>query len=68
MCARDAAAFVSATLAHDQAEVILLRVLGGLDVDQVAALLGKRPGTIRVMQHRGLRRLNAALETRSVTR
>ena len=68
LSARDAAAFVNATLPHDQAEVILLRVLGGLDVDQVAALLGKRPGTIRVTQHRALRRLNAALETRSVTR
>jgi len=40
-----------------QAEVILLRVLGGLDVEEVAAILGKRPGNVRVLQHRGLRRL-----------
>ena len=65
--AEEAAAFVSATLPHDQAEVILLRVIGGLDVDQVAEMLGKRPGTIRVLQHRGSRRLHEALAARTVT-
>ena len=46
-----------AVLSPDQAEVVLLRVVGGLRVSQVAELLGKRPGTVRVLQHRGLRRL-----------
>jgi RNA polymerase sigma-70 factor (ECF subfamily) len=64
----EAAAFVVRSLPRDQAEVILLRVLAGLDVDQVAALMGKRPGTIRVAQHRGLRRLQRILATRGVTR
>ena len=50
------------TLPSDQAEVILLRVLGGLDVGRVAAIMGKRPGTIRVLQHRGLRRLAEHLD------
>ena len=45
------------TLPRDQAEVILLRVLSGLDVGRVAAIVGKRPGTVRVLQHRGLRQL-----------
>ena len=36
-------------------------MIGGLDVDQVAQLLGKRPGTVRVLQHRALRRLQAEL-------
>jgi RNA polymerase sigma-70 factor (ECF subfamily) len=63
-----ATAFVTATLSPDQAEVVLLRVIGGLDVDQVAELLGKRPGTIRVLQHRALRRLQAELEKGRVTR
>jgi RNA polymerase sigma-70 factor (ECF subfamily) len=63
-----ATAFVTATLSADQAEVVLLRVIGGLEVDQVAELLGKRPGTIRVLQHRGLRRLHAELEKGRVTR
>ena len=46
-----------ATLPADQAEAIVLRVVAGLGVDQVAAIMGKRPGTVRVLTHRGLRRL-----------
>ncbi|HVF14598.1 MAG TPA: sigma-70 family RNA polymerase sigma factor [Acidimicrobiales bacterium] len=52
-----AIAHVRAVLSHDQAHVVLLRVVGGLRVSQVAEMLGKRPGTVRVLQHRGLRRL-----------
>jgi RNA polymerase sigma-70 factor (ECF subfamily) len=63
----EAAAFVVRHLPAAQADVVLLRVLADLDVEQVAALLGRRPGTIRVMQHRGLRRLEEILRTR-VTR
>ena len=58
MLSADAAvALVRDCLPPHQAEVILLRVLGGLDVDEVAAIVGKRPGNVRVLQHRGLRRL-----------
>jgi RNA polymerase sigma-70 factor (ECF subfamily) len=46
-----------ATLPADQAEAIMLRVVAGLGVDRVAAIMGKRPGTVRVLTHRGLRRL-----------
>ena len=46
-----------ATLPADQAEAIVLRVVAGLDVQRVAAIMGKRPGTVRVLTHRGLRRL-----------
>jgi RNA polymerase sigma-70 factor (ECF subfamily) len=46
-----------ATLPADQGEAIVLRVVAGLSVDKVAALMGKRPGTVRVLTHRGLRRL-----------
>jgi len=52
-----AAQLVAAVLPADQAEVVLLRVLGGLDVAQVAEIMGKRPGTVRVLQHRALKRL-----------
>lgn len=67
-----AVAQVRALLPRGQAEVILLRVLGGLDVAEVAAIVGKRPGTVRVLQHRGLRRLaddlaEPAPERRGVT-
>jgi RNA polymerase sigma-70 factor (ECF subfamily) len=46
-----------ASLPPDQAEAITLRVVAGLDVTRVAAIMGKRPGTVRVLTHRGLRRL-----------
>ena len=58
----DAALALLRRLPPDQAEVILLRVLGGLDVDRVAVIMGKRPGTVRVLQHRGLRRLAEQLD------
>ena len=53
----EAARRLAELLPGDQAEVVLLRVVGGLSVDQVAELLGRRPGTVRVLQHRALRRL-----------
>jgi len=48
-------------LPDDQADVILLRVVAGLDTERVAAIVGKRPATVRVVQHRGLRRLAVLL-------
>jgi len=56
-----------AKLPPDQAEVILLRVLGGLSVNDVASILAKRPGTVRVTQHRALRRLAEQLVREGVT-
>ena len=52
-----AALAVVATLTADQAEAVMLRVVAGLGVGQVAGIMGKRPGTVRVLTHRGLRRL-----------
>jgi RNA polymerase sigma-70 factor (ECF subfamily) len=49
-------------LPRDQAEVVLLRSVAGLDVENVARLMGKRPGTVRVLAHRGLRRLREMVE------
>ena len=51
-----------ARLSHDQRAVLLLRVVGGLTVEQVAAAIGKRPGAIKALQRRGL----AAVERRLV--
>jgi RNA polymerase sigma-70 factor, ECF subfamily len=56
-----------ATLPSDQAEVVLLRVLAGLGVDEVAEIMGKRPGTVRVLQHRALKRLAPAIRREVVT-
>jgi RNA polymerase sigma-70 factor (ECF subfamily) len=48
-----------ATLPPDQAEAILLRVVAGLEVAQVADIMGRSPGAVRVLTHRGLRTLAA---------
>jgi RNA polymerase sigma-70 factor, ECF subfamily len=45
-----------------QAEVILLRVLGGYSAEEVAELTGRTPGSVRVIQHRALRRLAKQVE------
>jgi RNA polymerase sigma-70 factor (ECF subfamily) len=69
----EAALKLIATLPRDQAEIIALRVVAGLDVAQVAKITGKRPGAVRVAAHRGLRTLAARLSAvasrrRGVTR
>jgi RNA polymerase sigma-70 factor, ECF subfamily len=57
-----AALALLAELPPDQAEVVALRVLGGLEVAEVARIVGKRPGAVRVLAHRGLRRLAKRVE------
>jgi len=52
-----AAIALLAGLPRLQAEVILLRVVAGLDTESVARMLRKSPGAVRVAAHRGLRRL-----------
>ena len=54
---QQAAALVSAVLSGDQAEVLLLRVLADLDVDQVAAIMQRSPNWVRVTQHRAMQTL-----------
>lgn len=54
---QEAADLIARTLPPDQAEVVLLRVLGDLDVSQVADVMGRTANWVRVTQHRGLRRL-----------
>lgn len=58
---------IQAVVPGEQAEVLLLRVLGGLDVAEVAKVLERTPNWVRVAQHRGLRRLAVALEEKSST-
>jgi RNA polymerase sigma-70 factor (ECF subfamily) len=54
-------------LPAQQAEVILLRVVAGLETDVVAEMLGRSPGAVRVAAHRGLKRLAALLSGAGVT-
>jgi RNA polymerase sigma-70 factor (ECF subfamily) len=49
-----------------EAEAVLLRAVVGLDAPAAARVLGKRPGSVRVAAHRGLRRLAHALEAERV--
>ena len=65
--ARAAAQRIARLLSPDQAEVVLLRLLGGLDVDQVAEITGKRPGAVRVLQHRALKKLAEELTLEDLT-
>ncbi len=44
-------------LPPEQAAAVRLRVMAGLDTDQVAEIMGKQPGNVRVLSHRGLRNL-----------
>jgi RNA polymerase sigma-70 factor (ECF subfamily) len=63
-----AALALLAELPPDQAEVVALRVLGGLDVAEVARIVGKRPNAVRVLAHRGLRRLARQVEAAGLAR
>ena len=68
LSAQDAVDRLVADLSPDQTEVVLLRVVGGLSVDEVAALTGRSPGSVRVIQHRALKRLARTLPPTAVTR
>ena len=57
MASTSFAAQVVAVLPPDQADVVLLRVVEGLDVEEVAKALGRAPAAVRSLQHRALRRL-----------
>lgn len=62
-----AALAMVASLPGDQAEIIMLRMVAGLDVQQVARITGKSPGAVRVATHRGLRRLASLADSAAVT-
>jgi RNA polymerase sigma-70 factor, ECF subfamily len=65
--ATESALALLSRLPQPQAEVIMLRVVAGLDTDVVATMLGKSPGNVRVMAHRGLKKLESLLGAAGVT-
>jgi RNA polymerase sigma-70 factor (ECF subfamily) len=65
--ATESAIALLSRLPQPQAEVIMLRVVAGMDTDAVAELLGKTPGNVRVMAHRGLKKLEDLLGQAGVT-
>ena len=64
--ASEAALRIIAALPADQADAVLLRIVADLGTDDVASIMGKRPGTVRVLQHRALRRLAKVLDTKKI--
>jgi RNA polymerase sigma factor (sigma-70 family) len=54
-------------LTADQRDVVLLRVVADLSVEEVASVLGKRPGAVKMLQRRGLAALKRILESEGVT-
>lgn len=54
---QEAADLIARHLPPEQAEVVLLRVLGDLDVSAVAEVMDRSANWVRVTQHRALRRL-----------
>ena len=57
MSGQEAAELIASVLKGEQAEVLLLRVLADLEVDQVAAIMQRPPNWVRVTQHRAVRTL-----------
>ena len=51
-----------ALLSDKEQELLELRVIAGLSAEQVAAVLGKRPGAVRSAQSRALSRLRQYME------
>jgi RNA polymerase sigma-70 factor (ECF subfamily) len=58
---RRAIAHIRALLPPEQAEVVLLRVVAGLSVQEVSAVIGRSPAAISVIQTRALQRLAVKL-------
>jgi RNA polymerase sigma-70 factor (ECF subfamily) len=65
--ATESAMALLSKLPEQQAEVIFLRVVAGLDTEAVAEMLGRSPGAVRVAAHRGLKKLAALLSGAGVT-
>lgn len=62
MAGEEAARLIATLLPRDQAEVILLRVVAGLSVPEVADILGRKAAAVSVLQHRALKRLQEKLK------
>ena len=56
-----------ARLTDDQREVLVLRIVADLTVEQVAEVVGKRPGAVKALQRRALSTLRRIVESEAVT-
>lgn len=55
-------------LAPDQRDVVLLRMVSGLSIEQTAEALGKSPTAVKALQRRALAALRRAFEREGVSR
>lgn len=55
-----------AALAPDQRDVLLLRILADMGVEQVAEALGKTQGAVKALQRRGLEALRREISRKGV--
>ena len=55
-------------LSDDQRDVLLLRIVADLSLEDVAAVLGKSVGAVKALQHRGLATLQRSFSSEAVSR
>ena len=65
--AEDRVRELCARVAPDQRDVLLLRVVGDLSLEQTAAVLAKTVGAVKALQRRGLAALRRELEREGVS-
>jgi RNA polymerase sigma factor (sigma-70 family) len=58
---------VLATLSVDQRDVLLLRILGGLTIAEIAMVLRKKEGAVKMLQARGLAAIRTQISAGAVT-
>jgi RNA polymerase sigma factor (sigma-70 family) len=58
---------ILAGLAPDQRDVLLLRIVGDLSLDEVARVVGKRTGAVKQLQRRGLAAVRRQLDGAGAT-
>ncbi|HEY7873702.1 MAG TPA: sigma-70 family RNA polymerase sigma factor [Actinomycetota bacterium] len=59
--AQDEVTAIIDRLAPAQRDVLLLRIVAGLTIEEIAAAVGKRPGAVKALQHRGIAALRREL-------
>ena len=47
--------------------MLLLRILGGLTIDEVSTVVGKKPGAVKALQARGLAAIKDKIDVGAVT-
>ena len=67
MSATEIRAWLERHLTEEQQTIVLLKVFGGLDTAEIAEVLGKKPGTVRVAHHRAMVKLRKVAVEGGVT-